>query len=46
MHQKEQYNTFEEFRVLPALLRGAVIVAEDVPLREVVHIIGMLYRLN
>jgi hypothetical protein len=36
MHQKEQYNTLEEFRVLPALLRGAVIVAEDVPLREVV----------
>ncbi len=34
LHQTEHHHTFEELRVLPALLRGVVVVSEDVPLRE------------
>jgi hypothetical protein len=36
MHQKPYYWTAEEFRILPALLRGAVVISEDVPLRETI----------
>ena len=36
MHQSPYYHTLEEFRLIPALLRGVVIVSEDVPLRELV----------
>ncbi|HEX6831885.1 MAG TPA: hypothetical protein VF132_00010 [Rudaea sp.] len=34
LHQTDHHDTFEELRVLPALLRGVVVVSEDVPLRE------------
>lgn len=34
VHQTGQHHTFEELRVLPALLCGVVVVSEDVPLRE------------
>ncbi|MGN6517843.1 MAG: hypothetical protein ACTHK2_00275 [Dokdonella sp.] len=34
VHQTDDHHTFEELRVLPALLRGVVVVSEDVPLRE------------
>jgi GT2 family glycosyltransferase len=34
LHQTEHHHTFEELRVLPALLRGVVVVSENVPLRE------------
>jgi hypothetical protein len=36
MHQRVEFNTAEEFRILPALLRGAVVISEDVPLRETI----------
>ncbi len=32
VHQTDFHHTFEEFRVLPALLRGVVVVSEEVPL--------------
>jgi hypothetical protein len=34
IHQTPHHHTFEELRVLPALLCGCVIVSEDVPLKE------------
>ncbi|HEU4665011.1 MAG TPA: hypothetical protein VFS55_13365 [Dokdonella sp.] len=34
VHQTPHHHTFEELRVLPALLRGVVVISEDVPLRE------------
>lgn len=34
VHQTGHHDTFEELRVLPALLRGVVIVSEDVPVKE------------
>eukprot|EP01040_Poterioochromonas_malhamensis_P014997 gene14997-16699_t len=36
IHQTDYHHTAEEFRLLPALLRGAVVVSEDVPLRETI----------
>ena len=36
VHTTAHHHTLEEYRVLPALLRGCVVVSEDVPLaREV-----------
>jgi hypothetical protein len=32
IHQTEHHHTFEEFRVLPALLRGLVVICEESPL--------------
>jgi hypothetical protein len=34
IRQTEHHDTFEELRVLPALLNGVIIISEDVPLRE------------
>lgn len=34
IRQSDFHHTFEEFRVLPALQRGVVVISEDVPLRE------------
>jgi O-antigen/teichoic acid export membrane protein len=34
IHQTDHHDTFEELRILPALLCGVVIVSEDVPLKE------------
>lgn len=34
VHQTDHHHTFEELRVLPALLRGVIVVSEDVPLRD------------
>ena len=34
IHQTEHHHTFEELRVLPALLNGIIIISEDVPLKE------------
>jgi hypothetical protein len=34
VRQTEHHDTLEELRVLPALLCGAIVVSEDVPLRE------------
>ena len=34
IRQNEHLQTLEEFRVLPALLRGVIIISEDVPLKE------------
>lgn len=34
VHQTDHHHTFEELRVLPALLSGVIIVSEDVPLKE------------
>ena len=36
VHQTGEHHTFEELRVLPALLCGVVVVSEDVPLRETI----------
>jgi hypothetical protein len=36
IHQTENHHTLEEFKVLPALLRGAIIVSEDIPIKHVV----------
>jgi len=36
IHQTEAHHTFEELRVLPALLCGAIVISEDSPLRETV----------
>jgi hypothetical protein len=36
IHQSDYHHTLEEFRVLPALLRGALVVSERVPLQEAV----------
>jgi GT2 family glycosyltransferase len=34
VHQTDDHHTFEELRVLPALLCGVIVVSEDVPLKE------------
>jgi hypothetical protein len=34
IHQTDHHHTFEELRVLPALLCGCIVVSEDVPLKE------------
>lgn len=34
IHQTDHHDTFEELRVLPALLNGIVVVSEDVPLKD------------
>jgi hypothetical protein len=34
IHQTDHHHTFEELRVLPALLNGVIIVSEDIPLKE------------
>lgn len=34
LHQTDEHHSFEELRVLPALLCGVVVVSEEVPLRE------------
>lgn len=34
VHQTDHHHTFEELRALPALLRGVIVISEDVPLRE------------
>jgi hypothetical protein len=34
VHQTDHHHTFEELRVLPALLCGVIVVSEDVPLKQ------------
>ena len=34
IHQTPHHETFEELRVLPALLCGCIVISEDVPLKE------------
>ena len=34
VHQTDHHHTFEELRVLPALLNGVIIISEDVPLKD------------
>jgi hypothetical protein len=34
VHQTDHHHTFEELRVLPALLNGVIVVSENVPLKE------------
>lgn len=34
LHQTDFHQTFEELRVLPALLNGMIVIAEDSPLKE------------
>lgn len=34
VHQTDFHDTFEELRVLPALLNGLIVIAEDSPLKE------------
>jgi len=34
IHQTDFHHTFEELRVLPALLNGLIVIAEDSPLKE------------
>jgi GT2 family glycosyltransferase len=34
VHQTDHHHTFEELRVLPALLCGVIVVSEEVPLKE------------
>lgn len=34
IHQTDHHHTFEELRVLPALLNGIIIICEDSPLKE------------
>jgi hypothetical protein len=34
VHQTDYHHTFEELRVLPALVNGVLVVSEDVPLKE------------
>jgi len=36
VHQTDHHHTFEELRVLPALLNGVIIISEDVPLKEAI----------
>lgn len=36
VHQTEHHHSIEEYRVLPALSRGCVVISEDVPLRDVI----------
>jgi len=34
IHQTDHHHTFEELRVLPALLNGVIVISEEVPLKE------------
>lgn len=34
IHQTEHHHTFEEFRVLPALMRGVIVISENVPCKD------------
>jgi hypothetical protein len=34
VHQTDHHHTFEELRVLPALLNGVIIISENVPIKE------------
>ncbi|QPC94071.1 hypothetical protein [Mesorhizobium sp. INR15] len=47
-HQTWHHHSIEEFRVLPALSQGCVVVSEDVPLRETIpyhkHVIWCRYE--
>ena len=47
IHQTDHHHTFEELRVLPALLNGVIVIAEESPLRESVpyhkHVIWSSY---
>lgn len=47
IHQNENYHTFEELRVLPALLCGVIVICEDSPLKETIpytdHVIWAKY---
>jgi hypothetical protein len=47
VHQTDHHRTFEELRVLPALLNGVIIISEDVPLKDKIpygnHIIWGAY---
>lgn len=36
LHQTDYHHTFEELRVLPALLNGLIVIAEDSPLKETI----------
>lgn len=36
IRQTEHHHTFEELRVLPALLCGCLVISEDIPLRELI----------
>jgi len=36
VHQTDHHHTFEELRVLPALLCGTIILSENVPLKELI----------
>jgi hypothetical protein len=36
LRQTDHHDTLEELRVLPALLRGVIVVSEDVPLRKTI----------
>lgn len=36
IHQTDHHHTFEELRVLPALLNGVIVISEDVPLKEMI----------
>jgi hypothetical protein len=41
VHQTPYHDTFEELRVLPALLCGCIVVSEDVPLKDIFLIINV-----
>ena len=34
VHQTDHHHTFEEFRILPALLSGVIIISEEVPCKD------------
>lgn len=36
VHQTDHHHTLEEFRVLPALLRGTVVISEDIPAKDTI----------
>jgi hypothetical protein len=36
MHQNDDYNTFEELRILPALQNGVIVICENSPLSEMI----------
>jgi len=47
-HQTRFHHSIEEFRVLPALSQGCIVVSEDVPLRETIpyheHVVWAAYE--
>jgi hypothetical protein len=36
IHQTDHHHTLEEFRILPALSRGVIIISEIIPLKEII----------